>query len=308
MFLIIARTAKESLSNFWRNGWLSIASAIILSLSLFALGVLFIVSKAGKSSIEKIQSKVNISIYLKSDVSSERAMEIKSELEKNDLIKSVDYITKEKALEDFKKNNANEPVIIKSLDEIGDNPLLASLVVTAKSNDSYDSLAETISNANFREDVSRINYSRVKEYIEKLNSSTQQIEKFWTFLVIIFFFISILIIFNTVRITIYTHREEIEVMRLVGASNTYIRLPFLFEGIICAFASTIISMALLLGYVKYLSHQARTDLPIPLFFGEQNLLSVYISNFILIFAFQFISATFLGILSSMIAMRKYLKI
>ena len=310
MFLIIGRTFREALKNFWRNGWLSAASVSVLALSLFVLGILFVVSKAGEFAIKKTQDKVNVSVYLKSDVEKERAMEIKSEIEKNEKVSSVEYISREEALEIFKKNNANNPVIVQSLEEIGENPLLSSLVLIAKDPGLYDALAEDISNSSFKEDISRMNYSRVKESIEKLNGNMADLKKVWMLLSGIFVAISVLIVFNTIRITIYTHRQEIEVMRLVGASNTFIRLPFIFEGLIYGLIASVLSMGLLFAFVKTVTLRSALSVTPGSYsiIYSQNLLDLYFSNLAFLFLIQIFFAAVIGIFSSLVAMRKYLKI
>jgi cell division transport system permease protein len=225
MFLVIWRTFKESFINFWRNGWLSVAAVSVLLLSLYVVGVLFVVTLTANSIIKNVEDKINVSVYFKSDVSEESILKDKADLENFSEIKSVDYISKDTALANFKRDNADEPVILQSLDEIGDNPLLASLVVKANNPADYQKIADYVSNAPFNGDVSRINYAKNKDFIDRLNNVLDHVKKIGLIMVAIFGAVSILIIFNTIRITIYTHRQEIEVMRLVGASNTFIRLP-----------------------------------------------------------------------------------
>lgn len=302
MLLIIGRTFKEGINNFLRNGWLSIAAVSVLLLSLFILGMLFMVTKVSNDVLKNTQDKINISVYLKSDVSEGRIAEIKKEVEKYPDVRSVEYISRNQALEDFKRNNANEPVIIQSLEEIGENPLLASLVVKAVNPENYEALAEKITSSDFKDDISRVNYGRNKEIIEKLNNLINQTKKIGLMLVILFSVISILIIFNTIRLTIYTHRQEIEVMRLVGASNTYIRLPFVFEGIIYGFIATVVSVLAIFGVINFISSF------LPSLFPSGYLTSLFIHNLLILLAIQFLAGVILGVLSSMIAMRKYLKI
>lgn len=302
MFLIIARTAKESLSNFWRNGWLSVAAVSVLLLSLFIFGAVFMIMSISDNALKTTQEKINISVYLKSDVTEEKTGEIRKELEKIPGVAQVDYISREQALTDFKKNNADEPVIIQSLEEIGDNPLLASLIIKASDPQKYEDISKQISSSSFKDEVSRINYARNKELIDKLNNLVDQIRKIGLSLVSLFSIISILIIFNTIRITIYTHRQEIEVMRLVGASNTYIRLPFVFEGILYGLLASLISMGLLFTSVKFISSF------LPSLFADNLLVSLFFKNALSLFSIELLAGIILGVLSSIIAMRKYLKI
>lgn len=302
MFLILGRTFKEGLANFWRNGWLSVASSSVLVLALFILSALFAVTSVSSNLLKNIEGKVNISVYFKSDVSEESILNTKKELESYSEIRSVEYVSRDRALEEFKKNNAGEPVIVQSLAELGDNPLLASLVIKANNNGQYDTIARYVENAPFKDDVSRVNYGKNKEIISKLNDIVFQVKKAGAGLAILFSAISILIIFNTVRITIYTHRQEIEIMRLVGASNMYIRLPFIFEGILCGIIAAAFSMALLFAAVKFAAPYVSTAIP------SENLVNFYLKNFTLLFSAQAGIGAGLGILSSLVAMRRYLKI
>lgn len=301
MLLVFFRTLKESAVNFWRNGWLSVAAVSVLLLSLYVIGVLFVVMMAANGILKNVEDKINVSIYFKSDVSEQKIEEIKNNLESYSEIKSVDYISKERALADFKSNNADEPVIIKSLEEIGENPLLASLVVRANDPNKYQSISDYV-NSSFGDDISRINYGKNKEVISKLNNIIAQMKKIGVALTIIFGAVSVLIIFNTIRITIYTHKQEIEVMRLVGASNMYIRLPFIFVGIIYGVAASIIAMILLFLTIRFVSPYVSNMI------SSRNLLSFYFGNLGMLLGTQVVAGSFLGIFSSWIAIRKYLKI
>lgn len=302
MFLIIGRAFKESLINFWRNGWLSVAAVSVLVLALFVIGAVSTAGLVADNVLKNVESKVNISVYFKSDVSEEKILESKRDLESFKEINSVEYISKENALEIFKRDNADEPVIMESLDEIGENPLLSSLIIKANNPSQYQSIADYIANASFKDDVGRVNYGKNKELINRLNGILFQIKKVGLVLAGIFGGVSILIIFNTIRITIYTHKQEIEVMRLVGSSNFFIRLPFIFEGIIYGVIASVVASLILLGAVKFINTYASSVVT------SGDLFNFYMQNALYIFGFQVAIGSFLGIASSWIAMRKYLKI
>lgn len=302
MLLAFQRTLKEAFSNFARNGWLSVAAVSIMILSLYVVGVLYVVTFTANNILQNVQEKVNVSVYFNSGVSEDRIQQIKNTLEQNGAVKSVDYVSREQALNDFKQNNANEPVIMQSLQEIGDNPLQASLVIKANNPTQYQAVADSINNSDFSADVSRVNYARNKEIIDKLNSIVATIRRVGTALGFIFAAIAVLITFNTIRLTIYTHRHEIEVMRLVGASNTYIRMPFLLEGVIYGLAASLISMLILLATLKLVTPYVSSSIP------SENLMGFYFSHFLNIFGIQLVIGIGLGLISSWIAMRKYLKI
>ena len=302
MFLTIGRTIKQSWINFLRNGWLSIAAVSVLILSLYTIGVLSVMAITTNNILKGIENKIDISVYFKSDIPETKILQVKKDLENYEEIKSVNYISKDQALENFKKNNANEPVIMQSLKEIGDNPLLASLVIKANNSSQYQSIADYINEAPFKDDVSRVNYEKNKDIINNLTNVIHRIKKIGLFISLIFGAISILIIFNTVRVTIYTHRQEIEVMRLVGASNTFIRLPYIFEGIFYGVLASLLSMGLLFATIKSISQWGNMAVL------SQNLFNVLGNNFWLLLGIQASIGIFLGMISSWIAMRKYLKI
>lgn len=302
MFLIIGRTAKEAYRNFIRNGWLTVAAVSVMIMSLFIISVLYTVTMTASGVLKGIEDRVNVSVYFKTSTTEEEIGEIKDDLAKYSEIKSVEYVSKDKALEDFKKNNADEPRIMEALDEIGDNPLPSSLVIQANDPSQYETIVDYLDNASFKEEISHVNYSKTKEVIERLNRIIEDIRKAGLYVSGLFALISILIIFNTVRITIYTHKQEVEVMRLVGASNTFIRLPFVFEGILYGIVASVVSMLLLFLALRfaspYVTQAIKTD----------DLVSFYYSNALFLFGIQLAIGAVLGILSSLIAIRKYLKV
>jgi cell division transport system permease protein len=302
MFLIIGRAFKESFINFWRNGWLSVAAVSVLVLALFVIGSVLTTGLVADDVLKNVESKVNISVYFKSDVSEEKILENKKDLESFKEISSVEYVSKEEALEIFKRDNADEPVIMESLDEIGENPLLSSLIIKANNPSQYWAISNYISDASFKDDVGRVNYGKNRELINHLNGIISQIKKVGLVLAGIFGVVSILIIFNTIRITIYTHKQEIEVMRLVGSSNLFIRLPFIFEGIIYGVIASAVASLILLGAMKFVNTYASSVVT------SGNLFNFYLQNALYILGLQIAVGSFLGIASSWIAMRKYLKI
>jgi len=307
MFLTIKRTFKEAISNFLRNGWLSLATVSILILSLYVVSVIYVVTLTVDDVLKNVQEKVNISIYFKPDVAETRITEMEKYLQSYMAVKSVDYVSKDQALEDFKRNNADEPVIMQSLQEIGENPLQNSLVVKANNAEQYQNIVDYINKSDFKDDIDRINYKKNKDNIEKLNSIIAAIRKTGIILSVIFVAIAILVIFNTIRITIYTHRHEIEIMRLVGASNSYIRLPFAFEGIIYGLIASVVSILIL--FITLKSIPGIIVMPNGfLITGGQILMDSYLSHFWKIFGIQVSVGSFLGIFGSWIAMRRYLKV
>lgn len=308
MFIILWRTFRESLNNFFRNGWLSVATVSILMLALFVLGFFYVSTLTINDMLKNIQDKINVSVYFKSDVSEKDVLEAMSELEQASEVKSVGYVSKEQALEDFRKSNENEPSITQSLDELGENPLLASLVIKAKQPDQYDALVRRIEEASFKKNISRINYKKTKEVINNLNNFVETLRGAGTILGALFSLISILITFNAIRITIYTYRQEIEIMRLVGASNMFIRFPFIFEGILYGLGASLASMFALFVVIKFAAPYVFMIIPhVSMIIVAESLMSFYRHSFWTVLGLQIAIGSGIGVISSWIAMRKYLK-
>jgi len=302
MFLIIGRTFKEGVSNFIRNGWLSVAAVTVMFLSVFVIGMLFVLVVTSNNILKTVEDRLNISIYFKSDATEDQIMQVKNELAGNSDIKSIDYISKDQALALFKQNNASTPDVINALDQLGDNPLPASLAITANDPSRYETIYNGINNADFKDEVSKVSYDKYKDVIDGFDHTVSQFKKIGLGFALIFTIISILIIFNTVRITIYTHRDEIEVMRLVGASNMFIRLPFIFEGIIYGLIAMIAStLVIFILFQMTASHFVNPLL-------ADNVSQSFKSSFWELLGVELLSGMLLGVISSMIAMRKYLKI
>jgi cell division transport system permease protein len=302
MFLSFGRACKEAGKNFFRNGWLSVATTSIMMLSLFVISVLLLVSVTSNAVLQNIQEKANISVYFKTTVMEDAIINTKRELEKIPEIKSIQYITSDQALADFKKNNANEQVILDSLNMIEGNPLLASLVIKANDPGQYQKIYDAINKSQFSDQFSRINYGKNKEVIERLNNVIGAVRQVGMTLGGILMAVSILITFNAIRISIYTRRQEIEVMRLVGASNAYIRLPFILEGVLYGIIATLISLLALFISVKFLAPYVSQAVP------SGDLLSFYYAEFWSIFGWQILISSIIGALSGWTAMRKYMKI
>jgi cell division transport system permease protein len=302
MFLTFKRTVLAALKSFRRNSWLSIGTTGILMLALYVVGILSVISFASGSIMENIRQKANISVYFKPDVAEETIVKIKGEIESYGDIAAVEYISKDQALEDFKRSNASEQVILDSLNEIGSNPLLSSLVIRAKDSNNYQAIYDKISAADFQDEVSRINYAKNREVIDKLNTLISSIKKIGLILELLLIGIAVLIIYNAIRLSIYSKRQEIEIMRLVGASNTFIRLPYLFEGILYGAIAAAVAMILLFLTVKSVSSYVLAVAP------TTNVVSFYFQHFFRIFFLLFVGGIFIGAGSSLISMRKYLRV
>lgn len=298
----LSRTFKEGWINFYREGWLSFAAVTILSLALYVLSVTVIISLSTYIALQNVQEHVNVSVYFHLDVPEEKILAIKDQVDAaKKEVKSVEYISRDQALEDFRTSVKDDPLITETLNELDENPLPASLVITAKKSDDYAVISESLQNTEFANLIMDINYEENKEVIDRAGSIIGFIQKIGFGIAIVFIFIAILITFNTVRMTLYTRAKEYEIMRLVGASNLYVKMPSIFEGIFYGLAGSL--MAVILLFFTAIAVRSVTAG----FFGSDNALQFYYAHFAIILASLILVGGFLGMISSFIAIRRYLE-
>ncbi|HMN19211.1 MAG TPA: permease-like cell division protein FtsX [Candidatus Moranbacteria bacterium] len=300
--LKLSRTFKEGFHNFRRNGLLSVATVSVLGVSLYVMSATILIGVVANSVLGNIRDNIEISVYFNPTVPEERILEIKGKLEGYREIKSVGYVSKEQALDEFKKLSADDSAITQALEEVGENPLLSSLSVKAHDPAQYELISSSLRDSSYASDISRINYDRNKERIERLSTIVGLIEQVGLTLGIVFVVIGVLITFNAIRLTMYAHKGEFEVMRLVGASNLYIRMPFVFEGIFYGTVSAVVVFLMLLGTARFAAPLTQGAL------AEGNMFDFYLNNFFLILGALLFSGILLGVVSSFIAIKRYLKV
>ncbi|EKE19152.1 MAG: hypothetical protein ACD_9C00117G0002 [uncultured bacterium] len=301
-FIKLKRTFKEGLSNFHRNGWLSFATVSVLAISLYVISVTMILGVTTKMVLKNVQDEIGLNVYFNSDVEESIILEIKDKLVGYQEIQSIEYVSREQALDKLKKFGEKKPSINQALDVIGENPLLGALVIKAKDPSQYDIISKAINNASFSENISSIDYEENKTAIDRLTSIIKLVEQVGLTLGIIFVFIGVLITFNAIRLTMYAHKQEFEIMRLVGASNIYIRMPFVFEGILYGVVSAFVVMICLFITSKFLAPITQGSI------GGSDIVAFYFSNFFIILGSLILSGVVLGTLSGIIAIRRYLKV
>jgi cell division transport system permease protein len=302
MLLTFTRTLKAGFQNFYRNGSLSVAAVSILTLSLLIISIIIVLSIIANLGLKYIQDKIDIRVYFKSEATESQMAAFRSEILTYREVRSADIISKDRALSEFKENNANKPEILKAIEAVEENPLLASVNIKANSPEQYETIANSVQNSAYKESIASINYQQYKLVIDRFNSTIKTIRKTGVFLFTLFSLIAILITFNVIRMTIFNHGAEIEIMRLVGASNNYIRLPFIFEGIIYGAFAACIAIFLLIPIVKIVT---------PYIVGSAYVTVIqsgFTKYFVIIFLIQLLVGIILGVISSVLAIRRYLKV
>ncbi len=287
---------------FWRNGWLSTATIAIVFLVLVGFGGLLIFNSIANLILSDIQDKIDISVYFKIDAPEDNILNIQKSLESLPEVKAVEYISKDKALETFKSQHQADQTVSQALDELNVNPLSASLNIKARELKDYSAIAAYLERDAFKSFIDKVSYTQNVVVIERLKKIKNTVEQGGLILIVFISLVAALIIFNTIRLAIYSNREELGIMRFVGASNFFIRGPYLVEGLIYGLIAGILGVFITSVLVYYIAPYFRIFVP------DINGWDYYLSNLFKFFASQVIFGVGLGVASSYIAVRKYLKI
>ena len=242
-------------------------------------------------------------MYLKSDAEESRILVLKNKISEINSVKSVEYISKQAAIDTFREKHKNSQEVLVALSELGNNPLSPSLVIKPKNTDNYEDLIVSLNKLDDPLIESR-NFDDHKTMLNKINSLSGKASEAGTVISLLFVFITILVVYNTVRVAIYTHKREIGIMKLVGASTWFIRSPYLISGIVYALIGVAAMIIILYPFLSFLQPYLET------FFNgfEVNILQYYNNNFFFIFGFEFLAVTLVNFLASLVAVGKYSKV
>ena len=234
-WLTFWRGIRSGIRNFFRNGWLSVATISIIVLTLFIINTVFAITIIAKNTLEELQQRIDVSIYFKGDAEETEARSLADAVSKMPEVTAAQYISKEEALQIFKEKHNKDEIILQSLEELG-NPLQPSMSIKMKDPDAYQTILERIRGGQYGNLISDVDYySEKKPIIERLNNIIRSLRKIGVVVIGIFSVIAVLVTFNSIRLTMYNYRREVEIMKLVGANPWFIRLPFIVEGMMYGF-------------------------------------------------------------------------
>ncbi|MEK7552632.1 MAG: permease-like cell division protein FtsX [Patescibacteria group bacterium] len=298
------RIIRSGFINFWRSGIVSLSSVVILTTTLFTIGGLFLGQAMLKSSLTALENKVDISVSFEKDATETEVLALKKQLEFLPTVKTVAYSSREEELADFRERNKDNAVVTQSLDEVG-NPLGARLVIQALDPNHYDSIVDFLEgddalSPDGRDLIYGINYKKVN--IDNLLVFMASVRRLGLAVFLVLVFISVIAVFSTIALAIHVSREEIAIMRLVGADNAYVRGPFIIEGVIAGLLASFFSIGLL--YPAVLWVRGATII----FADRFDLVSYYLSHFAILFLIILGAGMGLSVVASFLAVRKYLKV
>lgn len=295
---------RESLTGFTRNLSTTLGSIITIFLSLLIIGVFCICGAIINNVVASIENQVSITAYVADDASEEDINAVMETIEGYEGVQSVTFTTKDQALENF-RNSTSNPEIVDQLD--GNNPLPASIDVELDEAQSVNDVADLIlANEDFvaicdNPDDPSDSLQYGQKTVDRLLSLTNAIRIAGIGLIALLIFIAFIFINNTIRLAILARRKEIAIMRLVGASNGFIRGPFLAEGALHAIIGSLLAIAVMEVARNLALPALSATLPwLPL--------SLDLGMFIMIYVALLVAGLVIGLLGSMFAMRRYLKV
>lgn len=303
--LDLRRVIKSGFTNFKRSTFVSLSSVLVMTITLSVITMLIFSQAILNFSLASLEDKVDVTVFFTLDAEESQILSLKTSIEELPEVASVDYISSDQALANFKERHANDYLTLQALEELDENPLGATLNIKAVETSQYESISAFLEGDSALGSgqsviIDKINYSQNKLVIDRLISITEGAKKLGIALTIVLMAISLIITFNTIRLVIYITREEISVMRLVGAENHYIRGPFLVEGMLYGIISAIITMIVFYPMTLWVGTNMTGFLGI-------NLHTYYIANFFQLLVVTGVFGMFLGVISSYWAVRTYLK-
>ncbi|MCD5384611.1 MAG: ABC transporter permease [Candidatus Pacebacteria bacterium] len=301
----IKRVVKAGVVGFFRNTFVSLATILVMSITLFVIGSLLFMNAALESTLTQIKQKVDINAYFLTTATEEAVLEVKTAVERLPEVARVEYISREESLLRFKERHRDDQLTLQALEELEENPLGASLTIQAKDTGQYEVVAKFLEgrialSEGEEQIIEKVNYHQNKVVIDRLSDLTSSIEKAGLIFTIFLTFASVMIVFNTIRLAIYTNRDEIEVMQLVGASNWFVNGPYIIEGILYGLVAGVFTLFIFYPLSIYLGSATES------FFGVFNSFTFYVNNFGMLFKYIVGSGVVLGAVSSFLAIRRYL--
>ncbi len=306
IWLSMKRVTRYGIAGFVRNGFISLAAILIMTITLFVVAGLMMSSAALDATLSQLTNKVDVTVYFTPSATLDQITTVQTSLKALPEVASVKYVSREDALAEFQERHKNDQLTLQALEELGDNPLGASLEIRAKETSQYESIATYLQDQASTQTgssafIDKVNFFQNKAAIDRLTNIIETSQKLGIAITIILAISSVLIAFNTIRLAIYTARDEIGVMNLVGAGHWYVRGPFMVAGILYGIVSAIIVLLVLYPITIWLGPGSEK------FLGSFNVFTYYTEAFPLMFLALMGAGIAIGALSSYLAVRRYLR-
>ncbi len=296
------RIIRYGVQSFWRNKWLSSATIAVMVLALLVFSGLILFSVLTNNALAILRDKIDVNVYFKDGVSEDSILKLKRSLATLPEVKDVEYISKEQALQQFQERYKDDAVVQQAVSILDSNPLSASLNIKAHDPTQYPIIASYLGNQDLKDLVDQVNFAQTQIVIGRLAAIVDTVQRSGIALTVVLAIVAVLVTLNTIMLTIYSTRNEIGIMRLVGASNEFIRGPYLVQGvmygIIAAFLSLLVMMPIVYASNPY----------IKILMPGVDMQSYFYSHLPSLLLYQLAFGIVLGVISSGIAVARYLNV
>lgn len=298
------RGIRFAFQSMLRNFWLSFVTVSVFCLTLLTVNAVIMLNVLAQASVKSVEERVQVTVYFTSDASETIVKNVQGYLLGLSQVKEVAYVSADEALESFKARHSSDPVILAALEEVDGNPLGQALKIRSYSADDFPFIIEALNTPEYSPFIKEKDYNDYTTALAALSDFSAKVRFGFLGLAGFFGFIAILIVFNTIRVAIYVHRDEIGIMKLVGANDWFVRGPFLLESVFYALAATV-----LVAGAGYVALTAANPYILRFFTGvDVDLLGYYSSNALIIFGGQFLLLAVIGLATTGVAMRRYLRV
>jgi len=306
-YITLERIIQNGFINFGRNIWLAIAAMAMMTITLTILLFAIIANTTFNHTISDITSHIDVSVYLKDSITDTQRSNLIKEVKGLENVKSVTYVSKDQALKQYIQQNANNPDLLAAISQT-DNPLPASLSVKPNDPNQLQDIKDFLDKPGIQalqSDPTSYSGDR-KAAIDKITSATHFFQQAGIVGIIVFIIISMLIIFNTIRMAIFNRRDELVIMRLLGASTSFIRGPFIVETMLYGAAAAGISLIVVWTLFRIASSTLQASSLGLLDIGYSS--RYFADHLFSILTIQLLVGILIGAASSGIATRRYLRL
>ncbi|MGF7184709.1 cell division transport system permease protein [Desulfitispora alkaliphila] len=284
----------QGFKSLWRNGWMSLASIGTVTITLFLFGMFFLLILNTNYIADTVESDVEIAAFLDMELDQEQVEVIGQRLENINGVESVLLVTKEEALEDLQQQFGRDHDLVGALD--GKNPLPDYYRIKTEEPHQVALIATAVERM---VEVDEVRYGQ--EVVDQLFSVTKWVRIVGAIIMGLLSLAAVFLIATTIRLTVFARRQEIGIMKLVGATNWYIRWPFILEGTFLGLLGSVLAISVLSAAYFGLIGQLQTAMPFIPFIGDSD-------NLIMLFVGMLVAGMVLGAIGSLVSLRKFLKV
>jgi cell division transport system permease protein len=306
-WVTVKRIFRAGFLDFWRNGFVSFATVTMMVFTLFVIGLALFAGIILQTTLAEFRDKADMSVYFTVDAPQDQIDTLVTSVKAMPEVAETSFMTREEALAQFRERHQNDQLTLQALDELGENPLGSVLTIKAKDISQYEAVATYLRGqealgSGAPSIIDKINYYDAEHQaaLSRLSEITDSAKWIGLVVIVIFILTTVAISFNTLRLAIYSSREEIQVMRLVGAGKGYIRAPFIVEGVLYGLIAGVVTLLLFYPLTWWLGRATEG------FFGGINVFTYYLTNFPFFFLIIVGSGVVLGAVASYLAVRRYL--